>query len=253
MKIKIQKFNREGQFSNKNYKGEHRMYNIGFVILGNTEEQQYIESLKSEQLKVTVLDKNEAIETTEQYEGIVIKEHHSQNISSICELIILLKKNYDTFIWVISERANKMNHIVYLQLGADGILDNDYETEESKLLMLNALNRYNRTYSITEERGGKSRPDPGIQLRPCNFSVLLNGKEISLTKLEFKTIEFLQTQQGVAVSYEEIYKNVWENEGNDKQYRVSNLIFHLRQKIEKDAAHPKYIKTVRSKGYKLMV
>ena len=229
------------------------MYNIGFVLLDDdTNEQKYIDSLNSAQLHVHPINKNEVIETNENYNGIVINEYHIQNIGLICELILSLKKKTDIFIWVISKRENKMNHIVYLQLGADGIIDPETDTEESKLLMINTFNRYSRMSLNDSEQISKSEGNTELQLRPCNFSVLMNGEEISLTKLEFKTIEFLQTQKGVAVSYEEIYKNVWENDGNDKQYRVSNLIFHLRQKIEKDAAHPKYIKTVRSKGYKLM-
>ncbi|OJG85798.1 hypothetical protein RV15_GL002477 [Enterococcus silesiacus] len=199
------------------------------------------------------ISKEKIAEAMETYDGVIIKERDSQNIGVICELIILLKKKCDTFIWVISERTNKMNHIVYLQLGVDGIFDNESDSEEWKLIMLNAFNRYSQLCSKTEEQPNKKTAFFDLQLRPANFSVLLDGEEINLTKLEFKTIEFLQTQKGVAVSYEEIYKNVWKNEGSDKQYRVSNLIFHLRQKIEKDAAHPKYIKTVRSKGYKLTV
>ena len=229
------------------------MYNIGFVLLGNTDEQKYIDSLKSTQMHVHPINKNEVSETIENYDGIIIHEQQAQNIGMICELIILLKKTQDIFIWVISKRTNKMNHIVYLQMGADGIFDNECDPEECQLMVVNALNRYNRMQTITEEPTKKTGSIHEIQLRPCNFSVLLDGEEINLTKLEFKTIEFLQTKQGVAVSYEEIYKNVWENDGNDKQYRVSNLIFHLRQKIERDTTHPKYIKTVRSKGYKLSI
>ncbi|MBO0475347.1 hypothetical protein IGL98_002972 [Enterococcus sp. DIV0840] len=229
------------------------MYNIGFVLLGNTDEQKYIDSLKSIQLHVHATNKNEVAKTIENYDGIIINEQQSQNIGIICELIILLKKKQNNFIWVISEKNNKMNHIVYLQLGADGIFDNECDPEEWQLTILNAFNRYNNMNEKNEEHSRKTINETTFQLRPCNFSVVLNGEEINLTKLEFKTIEFLQTQQDVAVSYEEIYKNVWENDGNDKQYRVSNLIFHLRQKIEKDAAHPEYIKTVRSKGYKLTI
>ncbi|EOL49000.1 hypothetical protein I580_01149 [Enterococcus caccae ATCC BAA-1240] len=222
-------------------------------MFDNTDEEKYIDLLKSTQLHVHPINKKEVAETIGNYEGIIINEQHAHNIGMICELIILLKKKSDMFIWVISERMNKMNHIVYLQLGVDGILDNESDLEESKLLIINAFNRYNQTHPDREKIANNYDGNIDFQLRPCNFSVLLNGEEISLTKLEFKTIEFLHTQQGVAVSYEEIYKNVWENDGADKQYRVSNLIFHLRQKIEADAAHPKYIKTVRSKGYKLTV
>ncbi|MBO0438815.1 winged helix-turn-helix domain-containing protein [Candidatus Enterococcus ikei] len=227
------------------------MYNLGFVLLDEIDKEKYIESLNSDQLHVHPVNKKEVVENVENYNGTVINEHDAQNIGMICELIISLKKKSDTFIWVISERANKMNHIVYLQLGADGILDDECDTEECKLLITNSLDRYNRVYTKSDEHVNETKESSRLQLRPSNFSVVLNGEEINLTKLEFKTIEFLQTQQGVAVSYDEIYKNVWESDSNDKQYRVSNLIFHLRQKIEEDPAHPNHIKTVRSKGYKL--
>ncbi|MFD1901704.1 winged helix-turn-helix domain-containing protein [Enterococcus termitis] len=230
------------------------MYDIGFVSFDEIDKQKYIEPLQNTQLNVSLIPKDEAAKNVNQYDGIIISEHHAQNIGMICELIILLRKENNPFIWIVSNRSNNMNHIVYLQLGVDGILDEELDLEVAKLSLTNALNRYancGKSPFSAKEQSKKSASRADIELRPCNYSVILNGEEINLTKLEFKAIEFLQTQQGIAVSYEEIYKNVWENEGNDKQYRVSNLIFHLRQKIETDAARPKYIKTVRSKGYKL--
>ncbi|MEI5994535.1 winged helix-turn-helix domain-containing protein [Candidatus Enterococcus mansonii] len=232
------------------------MYNVGFVLLDGADEKKYADLLKSEQLSIHLSSRYESDDKIENYHGIVIYEQHIQNIGVICEMIIDLKKKQDMFIWIISERANKMNHIVYLRLGADGIFDTETDPEEYKLLMTNAFNRYDRTYSVMTNNLKKTKKpmdSSDLQLRACNFSVVLNGKEINLTKLEFKTMEFLQTQPGVAVSYEEIYKNVWKDESKNKQYRVSNLIFHLRQKIEEDAAHPRYIRTVRSKGYQLML
>ncbi|WP_242585598.1 MULTISPECIES: winged helix-turn-helix domain-containing protein [unclassified Enterococcus] len=230
------------------------MYDIGFVSFNELDKEKYIEALRNTQLHVNLISKDEAAENANKYDGIIIEENHSQNIGMICELIILIKKESNPFVWVISNRKNNMNHIVYLQLGADGILDEELDFEVSKLFLTNTLNRCKNKDGASidrKEQSTKSASGSDFHLRPCNYSVVLNGTEINLTKLEFKAIEFLQTQQGVAVSYEEIYKNVWENEGNDKQYRVSNLIFHLRQKIETDAARPVYIKTVRSKGYKL--
>lgn len=227
------------------------MYNIGVVLLGETEKKTSIVSLKNEQLRIQLADKNEVIERTEKFDGFVIAEQQTQNIGTICELIILLKRKYNTFVWIISERKNKMNRIAYLQLGADGVIDEDSEPEECGFMMINALDRYKGICSEEETQNPKSVDLADLQLRPCNFSVVVKGKEINLTRLEYKTIEFLHTKQGTAVTYEEIYKNVWSNEENDKQYRVSNLVFHIRQKIEEDTTRPRFIKTIRSKGYKL--
>lgn len=232
------------------------MYNIGVVLLGETDQETSIVSIKNEQLQICLTDKDEVIERTEKYDGIVIAEQRTQNIGIICELIIMLKRKHNTFVWVVSERKHKMNRIAYLQLGADGIINEDCDLEECGFMMINALDRYKDISTEEENQIHKSVELSDLQLRPCNFSVVVKGKEINLTRLEYKTIEFLHTKQGTAVTYEEIYKNVWINEvnkANDKQYRVSNLVFHIRQKIEEDTTRPKYIKTIRSKGYKLML
>ena len=62
-----------------------------------------------------------------------------------------------------------------------------------------------------------------------------------------------QTLKFGAIKYEELYKNVWKDTANERKYRVANVIFHLRKKIEQDVNKPQYIKTIRSKGYMLTV
>ncbi|EHQ9041231.1 winged helix-turn-helix domain-containing protein, partial [Enterococcus faecalis] len=48
-------------------------------------------------------------------------------------------------------------------------------------------------------------------------------------------------------------KQVWSNEsdGTVRNYKIANAIFHIRNKIEKNPKIPRFIKTVRSKGYML--
>ena len=70
--------------------------------------------------------------------------------------------------------------------------------------------------------------------------------------MEFKVFELLFDKHDKALTYEEIYQHIWGNESAEKkEYRVSNIIFHLRGKIEEDPTTPKFIKTVRTIGYKL--
>ena len=229
------------------------MYNIGVVLLGKSDKKAPIVSLKNEQLQICLADKDEVIKQTEKYDGIAVEEQCIQNIGAVCELIILLKRKYNTFVWIITERKHQMNRMAYLQLGADGILDVECDPEEYGFMMINALDRYKVTSLKEDKESDKAIELTDLQLRPCNFSVVIKGKEIHLTRLEYKTIEFLHAKQGTAVTYEDIYKNVWSDDSNDKQYRVSNLVFHIRKKIEEDTTRPRFIKTIRSKGYKLIL
>ncbi|MFD1902002.1 winged helix-turn-helix domain-containing protein [Enterococcus termitis] len=132
----------------------------------------------------------------------------------------------------------KTNKLVYLQLGADGVLNEESEQEVSLLQLTNLLKRIKADdiptieENTTEQRTNTEIP---IQLIATNLSVLLKGKvEVALTKLEFEVISYLAEHSGKAITYEEIYRKIWNGEFGDtetgnKQYRVSNLIFHLRK------------------------
>ncbi len=78
-----------------------------------------------------------------------------------------------------------------------------------------------------------------------NLSVYLgSGEEILLTKIGiFFTIEYLYKHAGQTITYEELYKKMSGKilRMNEK-YRVANVIFHLRKKIEQDVNKPQYIK-----------
>ncbi|MFD2388371.1 winged helix-turn-helix domain-containing protein [Enterococcus rivorum] len=92
-----------------------------------------------------------------------------------------------------------------------------------------------------------------FEMNEANMSVLIEGKEIELTKREFCMIHLLSSNPKTAFSYEEIYQSVWNEAYNNQKYKVANVIFRLREKIEKNTEKPIYIRTVRSRGYMLDV
>nr|WP_277989067.1 MULTISPECIES: helix-turn-helix domain-containing protein [Enterococcus] len=76
--------------------------------------------------------------------------------------------------------------------------------------------------------------------------------EVSLTKLEFKLLDVLSQKPKMTFSYDEIEKQVYGSDSKTRQYRITNLIYHLRRKLERTTGQNKvYIKTVRSRGYML--
>lgn len=55
------------------------------------------------------------------------------------------------------------------------------------------------------------------------------------------------------MTYEQLFQEIWCDVDESKQYRLNNLIFHLRKKIEKNTKNPVFIKTIRSRGYMLTI
>ncbi len=77
------------------------------------------------------------------------------------------------------------------------------------------------------------------------------GRHIHLTPLEFAVLAYLARQQGRSVSLPELLAHVWfastDNGGTLAQ--VHNCIKRIRQKIEPDIRHPRYLLSERGWGY----
>ncbi|WP_430602945.1 hypothetical protein IGJ02_000269 [Enterococcus sp. DIV0724b] len=236
------------------------MYKIGYVALTTTTEKDYMNTLKVTYENVHSIEHEQVmLKKSNELDVIIIQDDDNQYVGNICEMIIHLRKNSDTLVWIISEHLTKANRSVYPRLGADGIAGNECEPDELVQLITNALNRYRSRLNFSKQNGklvsrrNQLNTVVGLELVPSNFSVMIDDNEIDLTKLEYLALEYLHQNVGRAVSYDEIYQNVWKDDVADRKYRVSNLIFHLRKKIEKNEKAPMYIKTVRSKGYMLVI
>lgn len=240
---------------------ERKMYNIGIISSSTkTNQDTYIDALEESKYNISYLDDKSKLDlVTDELDALIIEETETKNqMSVICESIIKVREQSSALVWILSENTDKSTRIVYMKLGADGIINTSIDSDELVLFIQGNLKRYSKKSqksqdSYEEKRLMETTPTKKrVELVPSNFSVLLNGKqEVSLTKLEFRTIELLSNHVGQALTYEEIYKNVWNGGDEDKQYRVANIIYHLRRKLEVEESDEEYIKTIRSKGYML--
>ncbi|MEI5993547.1 DNA-binding response regulator [Candidatus Enterococcus mansonii] len=233
------------------------MYNIAIVNSIESNETQYIKALEEKKCSIHQIHPTELDDGIKKMDAILIFEASLEEIGLTCELIIKVRSLTNKFVWVLSDESTKINRIVHLQLGADGTFDKRTEADEFCLYIMSTLERrlnkkIQQTAIATNTQLLKTEKVAAIQLVPNNFSVNIEGKgEVGLTKLEFKALESLIRRKGEAVTYEELYKSVWGEEKGEKKYRVANLVFHLRKKLEDDSFKPKYIRTVRSRGYML--
>lgn len=229
------------------------MYTIGIFRDLTQPSFEYPKELARMGYEIITLQEADLGSDLANVDAIIIEESTVTELSSICKNILELRMVLNKLIWVIliDEEEAKTKKKIYLQLGADGV--SVYEEE----FVLQFSNILKRIESNEVDKSGESKltTAPLLELLPDNLSVLRKGKdEISLTKLEFKALELLLNEHDKALTYEEIYQNIWENERVEKkEYRVSNIIFHLRGKIEEDPTTPQFIKTVRTKGYKLVL
>jgi len=229
------------------------MFNIAIVSESEMNTSAYITALKEKEYTVRHMDLGELSKEISSIHAVFILEPAVETIGQTCEWIIKVRDIANCFIWVLSEEATKINRIIHLQLGADGTFNNQTDLDEFSLYVTKTLER-RAGHSVNRfvDHSKEDKKSFDIRLVPANFAVKIEGKdEISLTKLEYRTLELLIDRKGEAVTYEELYENAWGQEEGDKKYRVANLVFHLRKKLDDDSFKSKYIRTVRSRGYML--
>lgn len=143
------------------------------------------------------------------------------------------------FLTAVDSEDNKIEGLVS---GAD-----DYITKPFSIKELLAR------IEVVLRRTAHEVKEKDFQLNTDVKSLIIDGKEISLTKKEYELLEFLIRNKGIVVSREQIFDNVWGINSNSQMRMVDIQISHLRDKIEKDTKNPQIIKTVHGFGYILEV
>ncbi len=84
------------------------------------------------------------------------------------------------------------------------------------------------------------------------FKIKKKGEELNLTSLEVKILKYFIIHQGEVVSRNDLLDKVWGYDNYITTRTVDNHILKLRKKIEKDPAHPQYIRSVYGGGYRFL-
>ncbi|MCB5953908.1 winged helix-turn-helix domain-containing protein [Enterococcus sp. CWB-B31] len=234
------------------------MYNIGITQPVEEFERTYVEKLGRNQYKLVTVDVNNMDTILSDLDGVLLKENE-KNLSETCGIIMKIRERSNSFIWVLSEKPTAVQKVIYLHLGADGTFSNENEPEEMTLTIKNLLNRQKKASGTENDKPLDSKEEvqsgavSHFKLLPNNLSVQIGKErtEVTLTRLEFKLLSLLYEHQSQGLSYKEIYENIWDDAYKGSKYRVANLIFHLREKLELQNVSSSIIKTVRSKGYML--
>ena len=91
----------------------------------------------------------------------------------------------------------------------------------------------------------------GLELNDKEKQVLKDGDMISLTPTEYEILKLLMEHPGEVFSPKEIYRRVWKDNPLGTENIVAVHVRHIREKIEIDAANPRYLKVIWGQGYKM--
>jgi DNA-binding response OmpR family regulator len=162
------------------------------------------------------------------------------------EVCRTLRRESDVPIVMVTARDDTHDIVAGLEAGADDYLTKPFVPKELSARIRALVRRARATGpAMTAARFGD------LELAPDEGVVTLNGEELHLTKTEFRLLVELASAPGKVFSRETLLEKVWGYDYFGDGRLVDVHIRRLRTKIEPDAAHPRYVLTVRGLGYKL--
>ncbi|WP_262315514.1 response regulator transcription factor [Lacticaseibacillus parakribbianus] len=162
----------------------------------------------------------------------------------------LRNANNATPIMILTAKDDETDKIVGLELGADDYVTKPFSPRE----IIARLKAIDRRVQVAQSPSGTPKIVIGdLAIDPDNMRATKRNVPVTLTPKEFELLAFFATRLGNILSREAILNGVWGFDYPAETRMVDIQVSHLRDKIEDDAKHPVYIKTVRGFGYQMEV
>ncbi len=159
------------------------------------------------------------------------------------EFLIENKKSIDTPVILLTARGESGDRIRGLESGADDYLPKPFEPKELILRIKSILNR------TKTKKPNHLAEFENIKIDLNKLFIFKNNKQYKINNTEKIILEKMINSPGKTLSRELIGSLI----KIDKERSVDVIITRLRKKIEDDPKNPKYLQTIRGKGYVLWI
>jgi two-component system alkaline phosphatase synthesis response regulator PhoP len=151
-----------------------------------------------------------------------------------------------TPILMLTAKGETIDKVLGLKLGADDYLTKPFEVIEF-LARIEALLRRAPAHANGDLNGFRFGR---VAIDFKRAEVIRQGRPIELSAMEFKLLQFLIENRGIVHSRDALLDAVWGYDAMPNTRTVDVHIAWLRQKLEENPRHPKFIQTVHGFGYK---
>lgn len=166
---------------------------------------------------------------------------------TLCQRI---REKYLFPIIMLTAKVEDMDKITGLTLGADDYITKPFNPLELMARVKTQLRRYTRYNTAQQPQKETEEYDiRGLFISRSSHKCTINGRELTLTPIEFNILWYLCEHKGNVVSSEELFEAVWGEKYLDNNNTVMAHIARLREKMQEPARRPKFIKTVWGVGY----
>ena len=152
---------------------------------------------------------------------------------------------------VISARVQEREKVAALDAGADDYITKPFGTDELLARIRTAIRHSNK---IVDDKVNSTRPYSarGLVVDFGKRLVTVEGKEIHLTRVEYKIVSMLAQNSGKVITYSSLIEQVWGPYADDNNMILRVNMANIRRKIEKNPGEPEYIFTELGVGYRMV-
>lgn len=158
-----------------------------------------------------------------------------------------LRKSLSTPILMLTAKAEEVDKVLGLELGADDYITKPFSTRELMARVKANLRRH--VIENSEKSNGNTIECGDLCIDLDSYEVRRDGEVIELTLREFELLKFLASQAGQVFTREILLQKVWGYEYYGDVRTVDVTVRRLREKIEKDPSDYQYVLTKRGVGY----
>lgn len=181
---------------------------------------------------------------------LIDAELDEKNLKNGIELIALLRRKSTIPIIVVSSQNGENAKVMALNAGADDYVTTNCNPLELLARVKSQLRRYLQLVNLTTKLDTTLKVDE-LEIDDVSRAVLVGGREVKLTPIEYKILRLLVQQRGRVLSIEQIYEAIWKMQPIGADNTIAVHIRHIREKIETNPKEPHYLKVVWGTGYKV--
>jgi DNA-binding response OmpR family regulator len=149
---------------------------------------------------------------------------------------------------MLTARSAEVDLVHGFEVGADDYLTKPFAVTELLMRVQAVLRRSKWPEEVLARQRFEAGP---IAIEFAQHRVTVEGQIVKLTPTEYRLLAYLASNANRVLMHRELLRAVWGPEYGDETEYLRVYIRYLRQKLEPDPSHPRYLLTQPGAGYML--
>jgi two-component system, OmpR family, response regulator len=209
---------------------EYNLTKEGYIVATATDGVQGVDTARAKKPDLVILD-------------IMLPR---MNGFEVCRV---LRQEMTVPIFILTAKADEIDKVVGLDLGADDYLTKPFKMREL-LARIRAIFRRSEMVETVTASSESLMKIGELEIDTNRHKVTSKGIILELTPKEFELLAFLVRNPGIVFKREQLLEKVWGYDYPGDTRTVDVHIRWLREKIETNPEAPQLLITIRGLGYK---